>query len=196
MTLGATSGKFLLRVFWKIREKSWRMRLGQVGKGPTSVRTRRCFNTSSTAQKHLVSSDRRRANNKYMPVELSTPQFHLTGSCIDHRYEGKELTVPPPVTGHKSIVNTTLIHPVLPLILTAGIERHILVHSPTPAVPFSSDLRLTPVDIRRLPAQSTAGRERYRQAILALPAGETFADDDPTTGAETQDQETIDLFDE
>lgn len=55
------------------------------------------------------------------------------------------------VQGHLSIVNSTLIHPVLPLIATAGIERQVLLHSPMPNTPWASNLPLTPTTTRSLP---------------------------------------------
>lgn len=71
------------------------------------------------------------SSDKYVPKELSTP---LTRLC-----------------GHLSIVNTTLIHPVLPIIATAGIERHIILHSPTPSAPWATELPLTPTTTRPRP---------------------------------------------
>jgi len=56
------------------------------------------------------------------------------------------------VQGHLSIVNTTLIHPVLPLIATAGIERQVVLHSPTPNTPWATNLPLTPAMTRSLPS--------------------------------------------
>ncbi|KAH9065241.1 WD40 repeat-like protein [Lactarius vividus] len=72
------------------------------------------------------------SSEKYVPKELSTP---LTRLC-----------------GHISIVNTTLIHPVLPVIATAGIERHIILHSPTPSAPWAPELPPTPTTTRPLPS--------------------------------------------
>ncbi|KAH9991247.1 WD40 repeat-like protein [Russula vinacea] len=57
------------------------------------------------------------SSEKYVPKELSTPLTRLGG--------------------HLSIVNSTLIHPVLPLIATAGIERQVVLHSPTPNTPWA-----------------------------------------------------------
>jgi len=71
------------------------------------------------------------ARVKYVPKELSTP---LTRLC-----------------GHLSIVNNALIHPVFPLIATAGIERQVSLHSPTPSTPWASNLPLTPTTTRSLP---------------------------------------------
>ncbi|KAH9969822.1 WD40 repeat-like protein [Russula dissimulans] len=72
------------------------------------------------------------SSDKYVPKELSTP---LTRLC-----------------GHLSIVNSTLIHPVLPLIATAGIERQVLLHSPTSSTPWGSNLLPTPTTTRPLPS--------------------------------------------
>jgi len=58
--------------------------------------------------------------------------------------------------GHLSIVNTTLIHPVLPVIATAGIERHVILHSPTPNAPWATDLPLTVTTTRPLPSGGPA----------------------------------------
>lgn len=47
-----------------------------------------------------------------LPASLSTPSSILSA--------------------HRSIVNTTLFHPTLPLLFTSGIEKMVQVHSPTP----------------------------------------------------------------
>lgn len=52
------------------------------------------------------------------------------------------LSVPSSIlSAHRSIVNTALFHPTLPLLFTAGIEKMVQVHSPTP---FSSSASSTP----------------------------------------------------
>lgn len=56
------------------------------------------------------------------------------------------------VLGHLSIVNSTLIHPVFPLIATAGIERQVLLHSPTQSTPWASNLPRTATTTRPLPS--------------------------------------------
>ena len=58
--------------------------------------------------------------------------------------------------GHLSIVNTTLIHPVLPVIATAGIERHVILHSPTPNTSWATDLLPTRTNTRPLPSGGPA----------------------------------------
>ncbi|KAJ7601190.1 WD40 repeat-like protein [Mycena floridula] len=75
-------------------------------------------------------TDGRLNSTRYVPVDISEPVYRLTG--------------------HKSIVNTTLIHPTLPHIATAGIERHILLHSLTPSSSCATDLELTSQNTRPL----------------------------------------------
>ncbi|KAF9262873.1 WD40 repeat-like protein [Marasmius fiardii PR-910] len=83
-------------------------------------------------------------SNRYLPLELSTPTTVLKG--------------------HNSIVNTTLIHPVLPLIATAGIERDIRLHSPTKSAPFKNEMEISPTEVRRLTEDDDP--ERTRRAVL------------------------------
>ena len=87
-------------------------------------------------------------------------------------------------TGHKSIVNTALFHPHLPLLLTAGVERHIFIHSPTPNGPCLDEMEPTPTEVRQLPGLSL---DSHRIMIRALTSGLAMDDDDAST---------IALFDE
>ncbi|ORY42721.1 WD40-repeat-containing domain protein [Leucosporidium creatinivorum] len=66
-----------------------------------------------------------------IPVSLSTPSHILST--------------------HRSIVNTALFHPSLPLLFTSGIEKLVVVHSPTP---FSTP---SPPFIPRKPRPNKAG---------------------------------------
>ncbi|KZV66865.1 WD40 repeat-like protein [Peniophora sp. CONT] len=107
---------------------------------------------------------------RYLPVQLNRPEFQLRG--------------------HQSIVNTALAHPHLPLIATAGIESHIMLHSPTPGVPFSQEpLGLTRLDTRRLPHPSRADRDAIRRILIGIVPPTEDEDD-------FSDQTTINLFDE
>jgi len=77
-----------------------------------------------------------------------------TASYSSEKYVPKELSTPlARICGHLSIVNTTLIHPVLPLIATAGIERQVVLHSPMPNTPWATNLPLTPTTTRSLPSE-------------------------------------------
>ncbi|KAF9464101.1 WD40 repeat-like protein [Collybia nuda] len=84
-------------------------------------------------------------NPRYVPVELDTPTFRLTG--------------------HKSIVNSTLIHPHFLHILTSGIEKDILLHSPTAISPCSNDMQLTSTDVRALSGDDDEDRTIYFRAL-------------------------------
>jgi len=93
------------------------------------------------------------------------------------------------LTGHKSIVNSTLWHPHWPHLITAGVERHILVHSPTPSSPCAVDIPLTSPEVRALPGPNPEDRQRM---IRALTAGRLPDDSD----VDRNDINTIALFDE
>ncbi|KAF9779652.1 WD40 repeat-like protein [Thelephora terrestris] len=103
---------------------------------------------------------------RYQPVSLSQPLFRLNG--------------------HMSIVNSVLFHPSLLHIVTAGIERHVILHSPTKSSPCTEELTLTPTTVRSLPAGSAEDHSRLIQAI-ASGLG---------TNDMEEDAETIALFDE
>jgi len=90
--------------------------------------------------------------------------------------------------GHSSIVNTTLIHPHLLYIATAGIERDIRLHSPTPNSPCSKNMQLTPTDVRQLGDNEDANRIVYLRALAGLP--DAMDDDD------NPERTTIMMFDQ
>ncbi|KAH9936079.1 WD40 repeat-like protein [Fomitopsis serialis] len=87
------------------------------------------------------------------------------------------------LTGHSSIVNTALMHPTFPAVLTAGIERDILLHSPTPAAPFlpSTSLTLTPTAVRPLPPAEMAWSRRVMRMMIPQTLDEVEPEDDSTT---------------
>lgn len=47
------------------------------------------------------------------------------------------------LAGHKSIVNATLFHPHLLLMATSGVEKDIIMHSPTASSPCFNELERT-----------------------------------------------------
>ncbi|RPD62291.1 WD40 repeat-like protein, partial [Lentinus tigrinus ALCF2SS1-6] len=104
---------------------------------------------------------------RYVPVDLSTPLARLTG--------------------HESIVNTALIHPYRPYILTAGIERYIRLHSPTSSSPCTEPLELTPKAVRTVETSSPSTREAFLRAMGVM--------DDPASDDEDGDGGSIALFD-
>jgi WD repeat-containing protein 22 len=76
-------------------------------------------------------------------------------------------------------------HPYLPHIVTSGIERHVLLHSPTQSSPCTQKLTLTP-EARRF-APTDQERTLLRQNLFANPA---------FSGDETDDDfQTIAHFD-
>ncbi|ESK95196.1 wd repeat domain 22 [Moniliophthora roreri MCA 2997] len=104
---------------------------------------------------------------RYVPVDLSTPSAVLKG--------------------HDSIVNSTLIHPYFPLVVTAGVERDIRLHNPTKSAPFSQEMELSPVRARQLSDSSTAAEARVINALLLGGIDPVDADD--------SERDTIRLFD-
>ncbi|KAH7915613.1 WD40 repeat-like protein [Hygrophoropsis aurantiaca] len=107
---------------------------------------------------------------KYVPVELSTPLCRLNG--------------------HNSIVTTVAIHPTMLHIVTAGIERNIILHSPTPNSPCTQNLSLTSPVMRTL---RDPKREDYDRVLRALMRGYSTLPGD--NGGSSTDDETISLFD-
>ena len=83
-------------------------------------------------------------------------------------------------------MNSVLFHPSLLHIVTAGIERHVILHSPTKSSPCAKNLTLTPTTVRALPTGSPEDRSRFLRAISS---GLGTNDLD-------EDVETIALFDE
>ncbi|KAF9061447.1 WD40-repeat-containing domain protein [Rhodocollybia butyracea] len=107
---------------------------------------------------------------KFIPTEISTPSAILKG--------------------HNSIVNTTLIHPYFPLILTAGIERTVTLHSPLPSCPFSQQLSLTPQEVRQLPNDTTIEEARVIDSLLL-----GLSDPADRNSPDEAELDTIRLFD-
>ncbi|KZT12209.1 WD40 repeat-like protein [Laetiporus sulphureus 93-53] len=93
------------------------------------------------------------------------------------------------ITGHQSIVNTALMHPHYPYIITSGIERDIILHSSTPTSPSAVNLPLTPTEVRSLPP-STVERRRLVLHAMGLIGGQSNDTDD------NDDSRAIALFDE
>ncbi|KDQ62603.1 hypothetical protein JAAARDRAFT_171107 [Jaapia argillacea MUCL 33604] len=106
---------------------------------------------------------------RYIPQELSTP------FCT--------------VNGHKSIVNSAIMHPHFLHLVTSGIERHIVLHSVTASSPCVEGLLPTPSDVRMLP---DVNEEDHRRFIHALTTGHSTISEDQ----DEIDDDTIALFDE
>jgi len=115
----------------------------------------------------LSAFTRRHNDVKCIPAEISRPLCRLNG--------------------HRSIVNTVAVHPYMLHVVTAGIERCIILHSPTSSSPCTQDLADSPTETRSLSQDGDVDRIAYFRAFHGhhLPVIET---DDP-------DRITISLFD-
>ena len=116
-------------------------------------------------------------------VSLFVPFYHL------HVYVAHTTIFNCIIIGHQSIVNTTLFHPTLLHIATAGIERHVILHSPTASSPCTKALSLTPPEVRSLPAENAISG-RQRRIVRVLTTGVAL---DPES---EDDSDAIALFDE
>ncbi|CCM04928.1 uncharacterized protein FIBRA_07125 [Fibroporia radiculosa] len=120
--------------------------------------------------------------------EKSVGTVGFTSGALQPRYVPTELSVPLcRLTGHQSIVNTALMHPHLLHVVTSGIERDILLHSPTPVSPCATGLARTPTDVRALPEGDRRSHRLVLQAMGLLHMPEPEMDDEA---------ESIALFDE
>lgn len=108
---------------------------------------------------------------RYVPVELPIPVFRLNG--------------------HKSIVNTTLIHPSFLHILTSGVERHIVLHATAESSVCASNMSRTDTDLRCLPDGTPEDREHF---LRALHGSHPTLNEEGEESAEEFD--TISLFDQ
>ena len=105
--------------------------------------------------------------------------------------------VKPPL-GHDSIVNSSLIHPCLPHIVTAGVERHVVVHGPIGSSSPNSASEAqqngfvkTNEEARHLPEDGEESMRRYARALMT---GHTAVDEE--ADLEIEEQKTIDFFDQ
>ncbi|KAG2001800.1 hypothetical protein CC2G_004929 [Coprinopsis cinerea AmutBmut pab1-1] len=84
---------------------------------------------------------------KYVPVDISQPFCHLNG--------------------HLSIVNTIVFHPQFLHVATAGVEKDIILHSPTPGSPCTRDLARSPLEVRKLSEDGTEDRLLYYTSLVS-----------------------------
>ncbi|KAF8967182.1 WD40 repeat-like protein [Flammula alnicola] len=107
---------------------------------------------------------------KFVPVEISTPLCRLTG--------------------HNSIVNTAAFHPHFLHVVTAGVEKNIFLHSPTPSSPCTQNLQPSPANVRQLSDEDNdEDRSNYLSALLGV-RPLTVGDVD-----EAAERQTLSLFD-
>ncbi|TFK24981.1 WD40 repeat-like protein [Coprinopsis marcescibilis] len=101
---------------------------------------------------------------KFIPVDLSRPHCRLTG--------------------HISIVNSVEFHPQFLHVATSGVEKDIILHSPTPGSPCTRDLEPTPTEVRALPDNNEEDRLSYFRALFGA-----FSE------ADRDENRTISMFD-
>jgi WD repeat-containing protein 22 len=95
--------------------------------------------------------------------------------------------------GHRSIVNSVAIHPFLLHIVTSGVERQVLLHSPTPSSPVAHHLPPTPPTVRSLQPHDLEAQRTFLRALFG--PHPTLHEDGEGSGNETE-EETISLFDQ
>ncbi|KAL8280486.1 hypothetical protein RQP46_007134 [Phenoliferia psychrophenolica] len=108
-----------------------------------------CFDyaTSNTEFEDDVAEDEQRSSPT-VPSHISIPSSILTG--------------------HRSVVNTVLFHPSLPFLVTSGVEKVVLVHSPTPFANSSIQPPFVPRDRNphRPPPVDLRGSEEEDLGVL------------------------------
>jgi len=123
--------------------------------------------------------------NEWENCRSVTTEVAFTKSKQDTKYLPKEISTPLcRLSGHKSIVNTAVFHPHFLHVVTAGVEKTIHLHSPTPSSPCTQDLPLSPFDVRRFNERDDSGADRLVH-LNALMGGRTLDDDDSEGELET-----------
>ncbi|KAH6912682.1 WD40-repeat-containing domain protein [Coprinopsis sp. MPI-PUGE-AT-0042] len=92
------------------------------------------------------------AKSKIIPLDISQPFCRLTG--------------------HRSIVNMVVIHPQFLHVATCGIEKDVLLHSPTSGSPCTQDLERSPTSVRSLPVEGEEDRAAYVRALMGIESEE------------------------
>jgi WD repeat-containing protein 22 len=86
-----------------------------------------------------------------------------------HRYKLRhfvsQFTSSDEISGHDSIVNTAVFHPHFLHIVTSGVERRMVLHSPTPSSPCAQNLPPSPAVVRELDPDGTRDRLVFHQAL-------------------------------
>lgn len=96
-----------------------------------------------------------------------------------------------PKLGHRSIVNTALFHPHFLHVVTAGVEKNIVLHSPTPSSPCTQNLQRSPARVRELKDEDLEqDRQNYYSALCgSYPMNSERPDD-------REERQTLSLFDQ
>ncbi|KAJ3573186.1 hypothetical protein NP233_g2603 [Leucocoprinus birnbaumii] len=108
---------------------------------------------------------------KYLPTAISTPLCRLTG--------------------HNSIVNSAVFHPHFLHVVTSGVEKCVVLHSPTPSSPCTQNLAASPTEVRQLDIDGTLDRLTFHQALV----GAFTTVGEPELEEDLSERRTIRMFD-
>ncbi|KAF9533088.1 WD40-repeat-containing domain protein, partial [Crepidotus variabilis] len=109
---------------------------------------------------------------KVLPVQITKPTCRLSG--------------------HDSIVNSVVFHPHFLHVVTAGVERRIVLHSPTPSSPCTQDLALSSTNVRSLTAENS---DLDRLTYLSALADDESIEVNSETIIDQNESRTLGLFD-
>ncbi|KZT44597.1 WD40 repeat-like protein [Sistotremastrum suecicum HHB10207 ss-3] len=133
-------------------------------------------------QRQTIDADRWKTLSEDVIGNVHRSLASFNAKCV-HPKEGLTPCLPP----HRSIINTSLFHPTLPHIVTAGVESGILIHSPFPTAPFSQRLERTDLAVREPSEANERGARIYASSLVSSNA---------TADEAENDDHVIALFDE
>ena len=88
-------------------------------------------------------------------------------------------------------MNTIAFHPHFLHIVTAGIEKRVVLHSPTPSSPCTQDMALSPTSVRDLTNENSEEDSfTYMVAVLGM------HNVDPENADDNEERRTLSLFDQ
>ena len=88
-------------------------------------------------------------------------------------------------------MNTIAFHPHFLHVVTAGIEKRVVLHSPTPSSPCTQDMALSPTSVRELTDEhSEEDSFTYMVAVLGMHGM------DPENADDDEERRTLSLFDQ
>lgn len=94
-------------------------------------------------------------------------------------------------TGHNSIVNSTLFHPHFLHVVTAGVEKDIILHSPAPSSPCTQNLQPSPAHVRQLKDEDDPEDRRNYYSSILIPDSLNLERE-----ANAAERRTLSLFDQ
>ena len=88
-------------------------------------------------------------------------------------------------------MNSALFHPFFPQVVTAGVEKYMVVHNPTPTAPNGDEFEATSQDVREVTPHSERADAEYRRMLISGPP-DPF---DPSIPESEVDEKTLKFFD-